>query len=38
VSKKVDGSCEEAVGVDHHSLFLGTGLGRLVVHLAFYPT
>jgi len=38
MSKKADGGREEAIGVNHHPLFLGTGLGRLVVHLAFYPT
>ena len=38
MSKKVDGGCEEAIGVNHHPLFPGTSLGRLVVHLAFYPT
>jgi len=37
MSKKVDGGCEEAIGVNHHPLFLGTSLGRLVAHLAFYP-
>jgi len=34
MSKKVDGSCEEAIGANNHLLFLG----QVLVHLAFYLT